>query len=118
MAVFGVGAIAPGLSAGVLEVELATPQMPALLFCFARLARSGPLFGVPALGSPAVALAVDHREPKASPPLGLGALDSGLPSVAAVLEEPKLGVDENAGLENAEDGDVTEDELMAVLTEV
>lgn len=43
--------------------------MPAVAFCFCMLARFGPeLPGVGVFLIPALALAVDHKEPKASPP--------------------------------------------------
>ena len=60
------------------------PQMPALAFSLAMLARLGPLF-VPVLDfwMPALALAVDHNEPKASPEDFLAAAEAGL---LAVLE--------------------------------
>ena len=116
VAAFGVGAMAPGRGAGV---EAAAPQMPALLFAFARLARSGPLLGVPArFWIPAVTLADDQSEPNASPPLDFDALVSGLPRVAALVEDPKLGVEVNAGLEKPDEDEAADDALMVVLTDV
>lgn len=54
-------------------VELAegafAPQIPALVCCFAKSASLGPwLPAVEVFLIPAVALAEDHKEPKASPP--------------------------------------------------
>jgi hypothetical protein len=80
-----VGAIAPDL---VAELAL-VPHMPASLFALAILARSGPLLGVVDLiCTPALAVAVDHRDPKASPPLAVGVgLAAGFPSDAMVVED-------------------------------
>jgi hypothetical protein len=65
-----------------VEAELegaGAPQMPALAFSLAMLARLGPLFE-PVLDfwMPALALAVDHSEPKASPEGFLAAAEAGL----------------------------------------
>lgn len=51
-----------------MEDAAGAPHMPAVAFCFCILARFGPeLPGVEVLLMPALALAVDHSEPKASP---------------------------------------------------
>ena len=95
---FGVGATAPGL------VPILGPQIPASLFALAMLARSGPLLAVaPLFGTPAEALAVDQRDPKASLPVVVG-LEAGFLRDAAEVEEAyegccgveKVGFDENA----------------------
>ena len=44
------------------------PQIPALDFSLAILAKFGPLFAEADFWIPAFALAEDHREPNASPP--------------------------------------------------
>ena len=75
------------------------PQMPALAFSLAILARFGPAApGVEVFLIPAPALAVDQREPKASP-LAAEDLAAGL-----VLKE---GVDEREGLD-AEAGEAVD----------
>jgi len=89
-AVFAVGAIAPGLA-----VELAAeaaPQIPAWLFAFAILARSGPFCASDVLLTPALVLAVLHSDPKTSPPPLEAGLDAGLPSAAAEDDEANEGV--------------------------
>lgn len=53
---------------GVAGEEAGAPQMPALAFSLAILARLGPLLALALdLEMPALALAVDQSEPKASP---------------------------------------------------
>lgn len=65
--------------------------MPALVFCFAKSANLGPWVpGVAVFLIPAVALAVDHREPKASPPAEddfawAGLLKDGVEAVAGLI---------------------------------
>lgn len=69
------------------------PQIPALAFSLAILAKFGPLLAVEFdFWTPALALALDHNEPKASPPEGLDAAAAGLgpaaeDEVADVSEE-------------------------------
>lgn len=66
--------------------------MPALAFSLAMLARLGPLLAVDEdFWIPAVALALDHREPKASPPEDLDA--AGLAAVEGAVAELKEVVD-------------------------
>lgn len=80
------------------------PQMPALARSLAMLARLGPLFtGVEAFWIPALALAADQSEPKASPPEDLDA--DGLWLAAAELEvvDEKEEVEVNPGLLVAEE---------------
>lgn len=69
------------------------PQMPALAFSLAMLARLGPLF-VPVLDfwMPALALAVDHSEPKASPEGFFAAAEAGLFAVVGEATEDMEGV--------------------------
>lgn len=63
------------------------PQIPALVFSFAILAKLGPCLAVELdFWIPAPALAEDQREPNASPPLaflGAAEIEVGLPVVAA-----------------------------------
>ena len=65
--------------------------MPASLFALAILARSGPLLGVvDFIWTPALAVAVDHKEPKASPPLDVVVgLAAGLPRDAIDVDDEK-----------------------------
>lgn len=66
--------------------------MPALAFSLAMLARLGPLLALEEdFCSPAVALALDHREPNASPPEDLDA--AGLAAVEEVVAELKEEAD-------------------------
>ena len=64
------------------------PQMPPVAFSLAMLARLGPLF-VPVLvfWMPALALAVDHNEPKTSPEGFLAAAEAGLFAVGEATED-------------------------------
>jgi len=67
------------------------PQIPALVFCCAKLARFGPPAGVAFL-MPAVALAVDQRLPNASPPFAaVAGFAAGLAPKEGVLARPDLG---------------------------
>lgn len=80
--------------AGEAVLEAGAPQIPALAFSLAILARLGPLLAPAlALAIPALALAEDQRDPKASPE-GLEAL------LAAGL----LPVAEGVTPEEAEEG--------------
>jgi hypothetical protein len=95
------------------------PHIPASLFAFAMLARSGPLLTL-LLCTPAFEEAVDHKLLNASAPDPVEVLATGLPRVAADVEEEYDGLlmlgfvagrDENA--------DVVEGVLLIdVLTEV
>jgi hypothetical protein len=49
------------------DCDGAAPQMPALAFSLAMLARFGPLGAPPVFWIPALALALDQSDPKASP---------------------------------------------------
>jgi len=81
-AVFGVGATAPG------RVPALGPQMPASLLALAMLARSGPLLALVVLVcTPALAVAVDQSEPKASPPLAGVTLATGFPRDAIDVDD-------------------------------
>jgi len=52
-----------------VEDAAGAPQIPAVAFCFCMAARLGPeLPEVGVILMPALALAVDHKDPKASPP--------------------------------------------------
>jgi hypothetical protein len=94
-AVLGLGAIAPGLCWPTpippAPAPEDVPQIPASLFAFAILARSGPLLTL-LLCTPAFDEAVDHKLPKASAPAPVDALATGLPSVAAEVEEEYEGL--------------------------
>ena len=76
-------------AAGVDEAEAndAAPQIPSLNFCFAILSRFGPLLLFASFfWMPALALAVDHSDPKASVALlDLAAGDVGFVVVVVVV---------------------------------
>jgi hypothetical protein len=67
------------------------PQIPALDFSFAILAKFGPLAAA-FFWMPAVALALDHKEPNASPPAAL--LAAGLALPPRVVDDDVVVVDE------------------------
>lgn len=64
--------------------------MPALDFSFAILARLGPLLAV-LFWIPALALALDHKEPNTSPPAGFVA--AGLAPPPRVVDDEVVVVD-------------------------
>jgi hypothetical protein len=121
--VLGLGAIAPGLCWPTpippAPAPEDMPQIPASLFAFAMLARSGPLLTL-LLCTPAFEEAVVHKLLNTSAPDPVEVLATGLPRVAADVEEEYDGLlmlgcvagrDENA--------DVVEGVLLIdVLTEV
>lgn len=76
------------------EAEAAgAPQIPALAFSLAMLARLGPLLAFALdLEIPALALAVDQREPKASPEDLLAVLAAGLLEVVEAAGEEREGL--------------------------
>jgi len=82
LAMLGVDAI------GLDCVGAGAPQIPAELFAFAILAKSGP-FEAPVfcLDKPAVDDAVDHKELNTSPLAAGFVVDVGFPSVEAEVEE-------------------------------
>ena len=91
------------------------PQMPALAFSLAILARLGPwLPGVVVFLMPAPALAVDQRDPKTSPPL---AADEDLVVLVAAAGLPKEALDAKDGRALGVPVGVCEEGLAAV-TEV
>ena len=98
-AVFGVGAVAPGLG-----VVLAAPQIPAELFAFAMLARSGPFCTPVVLLTPALVLAELQRLPNASPPPLDADFGVGLPNEAADVEDVYEGVAPVIGVDAVDEG--------------
>lgn len=73
---------------------MGVPHIAASFFAFAMLARSGPLEFTPPtpaadlFAMPALPLAVDQRDPKASPPAPPAVLDEvGLPRDAAAVAD-------------------------------
>ncbi len=79
------------LGSVVPPAAASAPQMPALVFCFAKSASLGPWVpGVAVFLIPAVALAVDHREPNASAPADddfawAGLLNEGVKAVGDLM---------------------------------
>lgn len=87
---FGVGAVAPGRGCDNPDGAAGAPHIPASLLALAMLARSGPFVAF-FVCTPAFVLAEDHKDPKASPPVGAFVLAVGLPSVAALVDDVKDG---------------------------
>ncbi len=96
----------------------AAPHIPAALFAFAILARSGPFVAPALFDTPAFVLALDHRFPNTSPPVAAEAFVVGLPRDAADVDEKEDwcedGIVGRAANADVDDGAV----LMAELTDV
>ena len=76
----------------MVAVEAAgAPQIPALAFSLAILAKFGPWLGVAGFWIPAPALALDQREPNASPPPDFLAAEMEVGLAVEAVPEPKDG---------------------------